>query len=91
MKINIGTYELDIRARYNGERRYSEKVTMDFLNTLSLLYGYAAELVKIQYPEIGRANFYRNPAQRIFKALDAEGFYDDVRKPTETDSEGVSA
>ena len=79
MKIDLGTYEIDIRVKYNGEKRYNARATMGFLNTLSLLYGEAAELAESQYPELGKAIYYRNPAHRIFKALDAEGFYDDVR------------
>lgn len=71
MKLTVGDYEVDVKARKTKFRsKMNEPDTMSFLNTLSLAFQIAED--KTEGRCIGKGM-----GVEIFNALDKAGYYDE--------------
>lgn len=78
MKITMGEYEIDIKAK---QVRYHDRMnkadTLDFLNTVAVILGAAVE----HYDKKGLfalKKYYYNMHSELHDQLDAAGLYDDL-------------
>lgn len=75
MKLVIGDYEIDIKARnVNGLPGYTKEDAMSFLNSVSIWAHEAAEMNKLRgcYATAGTGD---RASDDIYNALDARGYY----------------
>ena len=92
MKFTVDGYEIEIKAKGSGDKRFSKRATMDFLNLVSI---WMDEAVKYKNFERRDDNVAFTDAQRetskrcasylkaasndLYDQLDAYGCYDDIR------------
>ena len=73
--IKIGAFEVEVKASLEGNGKANNKDTIYFLNELSLVYQYAAELNKLQGYD-GHAKDFKSKSDEIFQFLKKIGVYD---------------
>lgn len=75
MKLNIGFYEVEIKARAFGNEKANKRDTMYFLNHLALALDFAAERCHGE-SQHGTARCYESESDNIDDVLQEKGFYD---------------
>lgn len=74
MKVKIGEYEIEIKAKRPDNKTFNSMDTMIFLNELVLIYSDAFVRKDMDgYQAI--ANDYRNKQKDIYDTLASQGFY----------------
>lgn len=79
MRLTIGDYEVEVKARSLYNEKMNAKDTQYFLNRLSSSL-YQASLKNTDLGWEFRAEDDLKMSNQIYEALDAKGFYDDIRK-----------
>lgn len=75
MRLTLGSYEVEIKAKYSREgERFNKEFTYAFLNEISMVYDYAAEHFD-DYGDNGVSRDYRAKSKTIFEALKELGYY----------------
>lgn len=74
MKLTIGNYEVDIRARYKGAQHAERWATLAFLNSVSLWAYEAGEYNKLLHCN-ATAKVANDAHLDVYNALDARGYY----------------
>ena len=78
MKITINGYEVEIKAKYKASDRMNQKDTMAVLNQISICAGESK--YRFQQSGCNRLAETAGEAQHtIFDALDARGYFDNVK------------
>ena len=75
MKINIGTYEVDIKVKREGKDRCNAEDVKAFLNEVASAYYNAAEYDSMRGVHLA-AKREKVMHDDIFNVLDAMGYYD---------------
>jgi len=79
MKLTIGNYEVEVKAKRSGAERMNNKDTMYFLNMIaSEIYTASRQKEAEGYMALAEESY--KAANEIHDLLDGKGFYDDVRK-----------
>ena len=75
--INIGNFKVNVTAKTDNPyfKDSITETTAEFLNELSIVYGYAAELNKLQGYE-AHAKDFQSKSDEIFNFLKKMGLYD---------------
>lgn len=87
MKLKIGMYEIEIKARHDLRAHANEEDTLDFLNRLSLDYERVCDGYKIQSKMANdlydrMAKRYEEQSSEVYEFLDGCGAYDEYRGET---------
>lgn len=75
MKIKFDGYEIEIKAKFEGEKRYSEYSAMSLLNRIALRYCELAESLEAE-GSTAIAKGLKNVYNDITDTLQEKGFYD---------------
>ena len=79
MKLTIGNYEVEVKAKGYGASKMNAEDTQYFLNMIaSDLYCAGRQRESEGYKALAQDSYDR--ANEIHDALDAKGFYNDIRK-----------
>ena len=79
MKLTIGNYEVEVKAKGYGASRMNDKDAQYFLNMIaSEMYSASRWREAENYPALAQES--GDMANQIHRALDAKGFYNDIRK-----------
>ena len=79
MKLVIGYYEVDVKAKYVAESRANKEATTYFLNSIAAALNAQAEKEeKLGLPLAAKKT--SQDAMQIHDFLDSKHFYDDLRK-----------
>ena len=79
MKLVIGNYEVEIKAKYTFEDRANATATKYFLNMISsALSAQADKEISLGCPAC--ADHTLKMSDQIYNFLDEKHFYDDIRK-----------
>lgn len=83
MKLQIGNYEIEVKARFVLNEKPNEEDTLDFLNHLSIVFNESATLLMEKFKQDETKKFYKGSAMRraeegdaIFEYCRARGLYD---------------
>ena len=79
MKLTIGDYEVEIKAKWRGAERMSKENTMYFLNMIASEM-YAASRQRESEGYMALAEESTKMANEIHNLLDSKGFYDNIKK-----------
>lgn len=94
MKFTVANYEIEIKAKTAGDKRYSKEETMYFMNQLSIWMSESGYYTAFEHRnddgfydgdteavEIGKlcGERLKDASFDIHDQLDALGFYDDIR------------
>lgn len=74
MKISLNGWEVEVKAKYMNNQKYTEKDTMNFLNWLSLMLEDLSKYDRIQGYE-NLALMRENESHNIFLMLKEKGLY----------------
>ena len=78
MKLNIGEYTVEIKAKHTAlSKRNNLMDTLNFLNRASMAFDRASEMYKAQGYNVISANFEKM-GNDIYAALTAAGAYKDL-------------
>lgn len=77
MKLTIGDYEIEIKAKKKGQNRFSQKETLNYLCSLEGMFYREGTHLSSKYPIL--AKWYNKVGLEIHDALDEKGFYDDLK------------
>ncbi len=79
MKLTIGNYEVEVKAKWHGAERMSKEDTMYFLNMMaSEMYTSSRQREAEGYMALSKES--ADMANEIHNLLDSKGFYNDIRK-----------
>lgn len=79
MKLTIGNYEVEIKAKGMFAEKMNKEDTMYFLNKISSVCYQASLQSRAQGWEF-RADDEQEMSTQIYEFLDNKGFYNDIRK-----------
>lgn len=77
MKLTIGEYEVEIKAKIKGQKRYSLKETLNYLCDLEGMYYSEANRTLNDYPNFSR--WLETIGYNIHDELDKHGYYDEYK------------
>ena len=75
MKLSIGGYEIEIKAKGAGDERNTKEWAMYFLNELSMAYTEAAKAIG-QNGANAISEDFEEKGMQVYRALKSAGFYD---------------
>lgn len=79
MRVNVGVYEVEIKAKAYGSTRMNKEDTLYFLNMISgALFGDAENLRKKGYEHLAEDSAKK--ARELHGMLREIGFYDEIEK-----------
>ena len=78
MKITINGYEVEIKAKYKASDKMNQRDTMAVLNQISIWAG-ESKYRFIQNGCVHLAEIAGEAHNAIYDALDAKGYFDDVK------------
>lgn len=77
MKLTIGDYDVEIKAKKKGQKRFSLKETLNYLcNLEGMYYSMSGDSIK-DYPNLSR--WLETIGHNIHDELDKYGYYDEYK------------
>lgn len=77
MKLTIGDYEVEIKAKKKGQNHFSQKETLNYLSNLEGIYYCEADSTLKEYPDLSK--WYASIGINIHDELDKYGYYDEYK------------
>lgn len=77
MKLTIENFEIEIKAKKKGQKRSSQKETLNFLCNLEGMYYSLSNSTFKDYP--GLSKQYERIGLNIHDELDKHGYYDEYK------------
>lgn len=78
MKVNIMSYEIELKAKSVLDDRYNKETTLEFLNELVLMLRTSGENAK-NSGHINAARMFIKNANDLHEILDENNFYNEVK------------